>query len=73
MLTNIGHDAHSWRVDQLAGHGIRHSVICNQGGKGAPVAELVRSRRPSAAVFVDDLASHHESVARTRPRCGGCT
>lgn len=67
VLTNIGHDAHSWRVDQLAGHGIRHSVICNQGGKGAPVAELVRSRRPSAAVFVDDLASHHESVASHAP------
>ncbi len=67
VLTNIGHDAHSWRVDQLAGHGIRHAVICNQGGKGAPVAELVRSRQPSAAVFVDDLASHHESVAQHAP------
>lgn len=67
VLTNIGHEAHSWRVDQLAGHGIRHGVICNRGGKGAPVAELVRSRRPSATVFVDDLASHHESVASHAP------
>ena len=67
ILTNLGDEAHGWRVDQLAGHGIRHTVICNVGGKGAPVAELVRSRRPSAAVFVDDLASHHESVATHAP------
>ena len=67
VLTNIGDEAHAWRVEQLAGHGIRHAVICNQGGKGAPVAELVRSRGPSAAAFVDDLAIHHESVARHAP------
>src|SRR5919107_5055889 len=41
ILTNLGSEAHAWRVDQLAGHGISHDVICNQGGKGVPVAELV--------------------------------
>ena len=65
ILTNLGSEAHPWRVDQLATHGIRHDVICNSGGKGAPVKNLAR-RRPSA-VFVDDLPMHHASVAKHAP------
>ncbi len=65
ILTNLGNEAHPWRVNQLAKHGIRHDVICNTGGKGAPVKKLAR-RRPSA-VFVDDLPMHHASVARRAP------
>ena len=65
ILTNLGSEAHPWRVDQLANHGIRHDVICNSGGKGAPVKKLAR-RRPSA-VFVDDLPMHHASVAKHAP------
>lgn len=65
ILTNLGSEAHPWRVDQLAKHGIRHDVICNSGGKGAPVKKLAR-RRPSA-VFVDDLPMHHASVAKHAP------
>jgi hypothetical protein len=65
ILTNLGSEAHPWRVDQLASHGIRHDVICNSGGKGAPVKKLAR-RRPSA-VFVDDLPMHHASVAKHAP------
>ena len=68
ILTNLGDEAHQWRVDQLAGHGIGHQVICNRGGKGGPVASLVAERRPAAAVFVDDLAVHHQSVAKHAPR-----
>ena len=64
VLTNIGHEAHGWRVEQLAGHGIAHELICNQGGKGPAVAEIVARHAPSATVFVDDLALHHASVAR---------
>jgi hypothetical protein len=67
VLTNIGDEAHAWRVEQLAGHGISHDVICNQGGKGAPVAALLAQREPSTAVFVDDLAVHHASVAKHAP------
>jgi hypothetical protein len=66
ILTNLGSEAHPWRVDQLANHGIRHDVICNSGGKGAPVKKLAR-RRPSA-VFVDDLPMHHASVAKHAPK-----
>ena len=65
ILTNIPDLAHSWRVAQLAAHGIRHQVVCNQGGKGGRVSELSRGR-PSS-VFVDDLATHHASVAKHAP------
>lgn len=65
ILTNLGDEAHGWRVDQLAKHGIRHEVVCNRGGKGVPVG-LLRRSRPSS-VFVDDLAVHHESVAKHAP------
>ena len=65
ILTNLGSEAHPWRVDQLATHGIRHDVICNSGGKGSPVKKLAK-RRPSA-VFVDDLPMHHASVAKHAP------
>ena len=67
VLTNLGDEAHPWRVDQLAGHGIRHEIVCNQGGKGRPVRDIVEGRAPSSAVFVDDLAGHHSSVARHAP------
>jgi len=67
ILTNLGSEAHPWRVDQLASHGIRHDVICNSGGKGVPVRKLVRSRRPTSTVFVDDLPMRHASVAKHAP------
>ena len=65
ILTNLGNEAHPWRVDQIATHGIRHDVICNSGGKGSAVKKLAK-RRPSA-VFVDDLPMHHASVAKHAP------
>ena len=48
-----------WRVAQLARHGIRHEVVCNQGGKGVPARAIIERHRPSATVFVDDLPVHH--------------
>lgn len=68
ILTNLGNEAHPWRVEQLASHGIRHDVICNTGGKGTPVKQLLKKRRPSGAVFVDDLPMHHASVAKHAPK-----
>lgn len=67
ILTNLGDQFHPHRVAQLETHGIRHMVICNQGGKGAAVAKLVGERAPRATVFVDDIGSHHSSVARHAP------
>jgi hypothetical protein len=67
ILTNLGREAHGWRVEQLAGHGIRHEVVCNQGGKGAPVDLLWQRHGRPRTVFVDDLPVHHASVARHAP------
>lgn len=68
ILTNLKDHCRDHRIEQLAAHGIAHRVECNQGGKGAPVAALVAEYRAPVAVFVDDLAVHHESVARHAPK-----
>ena len=67
ILTNLGDEARAWRIEQLAGHGIRHEVVCNQGGKGRPVKEIVERLAPASSVFIDDLAVHHSSVAKHAP------
>ena len=68
ILTNIGDEYEAGRVEQLERFDIRHRVLCNRGGKGRPVLELVEAAGPSATVFVDDLAVHHESVATHAPQ-----
>jgi hypothetical protein len=67
ILTNLGDEAHPWRVDQLAKHDIRHEVVCNRGGKGVPAREIIDRYDAGATVFVDDLAVHHASVAKHAP------
>ena len=67
ILTNLGDEAHPWRVDQLARHGIRHEVVCNRGGKGVPAREIMARHGAGATVFVDDLPVHHASVAKHAP------
>jgi len=68
ILTNIGDEYQAGRVEQLERLDIRHRVLCNRGGKGRPVLELIEELQPSVAVFVDDLAVHHESVAKHAPQ-----
>jgi len=68
VLTNIGDEFEAGRVEQLERFEIRHRVLCNRGGKGRPVLELIEAMGPSATVFVDDLAVHHESVAIHAPQ-----
>ncbi len=67
VLTNIGDEYHAGRVEQLEAFDIRHRVLCNRGGKGRPVVELVEAMQPAVTVFVDDLPVHHESVAKHAP------
>jgi hypothetical protein len=67
ILTNLGDEAHPWRVDQLARHGIRHEVVCNRGGKGVPAKAIIDRYGAGSTVFVDDLAVHHASVAEHAP------
>jgi FMN phosphatase YigB (HAD superfamily) len=67
ILTNLGDHRQEHRVAQLDALGIRHRVMTNQGGKGRPVSALIDEYKPNAAVFVDDLPVHHESVSRYVP------
>lgn len=67
ILTNLQDHCRDPRIEQLAAHGIAHRVECNQGGKGGPVAKLVAEHGDPVTVFIDDLAHHHESVARHAP------
>jgi len=67
ILTNLGDEAHGWRVEQLAAHGIAHDVVCNQGGKGIPARAIIERHGAPRAAFVDDLAVHHASVAKHSP------
>jgi hypothetical protein len=67
ILTNLEDHCREHRIAQLASHGIAHRVECNQGGKGDPVARLAAEHGAGVTVFVDDLAVHHDSVARHAP------
>ncbi len=67
ILTNLQDECRQPRIEQLARFGIDHRVECNQGGKGTPVAALVKEYGDPVTVFVDDLPVHHESVARHAP------
>ena len=67
VLTNLADECQQPRMEQLARHGIHHRVVCNQGGKGGPVAALVAEHGNPVTVFVDDLPVHHGSVARHAP------
>ena len=67
VLTNLTDNFNAARVAQLKELGITYRVITNQGGKGRPVKALLDEYQPSSAVFVDDLAHHHSSVAEHAP------
>ncbi|HYI65155.1 MAG TPA: HAD family hydrolase [Allosphingosinicella sp.] len=67
ILTNIGDHYRANRIAQLERFDIRHRVLCNRGGKGRPVAELIGEMKPCVTIFVDDLAHHHQSVAKHAP------
>lgn len=67
ILTNLQDECQQPRIEQLAEFGIAHRVVCNQGGKGDPVARLVADYGATVTVFVDDLSVHHSSVAKHAP------
>ena len=67
ILTNLTDACRLPRAEQLSGHGIEYRVETNSGGKGGPVAKLVEEHGHPVTVFVDDLAVHHDSVARHAP------
>ncbi|MCY7397765.1 MAG: HAD family hydrolase [Sphingomonas bacterium] len=67
ILTNLGDEAHPWRVEQLAKHGIAHEVVTNRGGKGVPARAIIARYGATRSAFVDDLPVHHASVAKHAP------
>ncbi|MBW8296138.1 HAD family hydrolase [Sphingopyxis sp.] len=67
VLTNVGPDHQQARIEQLALHDFHAPVIGSRGGKGEPVRRLIEQYQPSVALFIDDLAGHHHSVAQEAP------
>jgi hypothetical protein len=67
VLTNLTDDVRDARADQLRAIGIDVPVFTNQGGKGELLARIIADYQPSVAVFVDDLAHQHTSVAQEAP------
>ena len=62
------------RIAQLERFDIRHRVLCNQGGKGRPVLELIEEMRPERdRVRRRSRRSTTNRSRSTRPRSGGCT
>ena len=47
ILTNLGDEAHPWRVAQLAAHGIPHEVVCNRGARASRRGRLSRTTTTS--------------------------
>lgn len=67
VLTNLLDHRQDSRRRQLAAHGIDVRVFTNQGPKGPALKAILDEYRPSRAIFIDDLAQHHGSVAEIAP------
>ena len=67
VLTNLTDGHQQSRTAQLLGHGLDLRVYTNQGPKGPALGRIIAEYRPSRAVFIDDIAVHHGSVAKLAP------
>lgn len=67
VLTNLTDEHNAARREQLKAVGIDCPVHTNQGGKGVPLKLIAEAHGGGPVFFVDDLATHHESVARHAP------
>lgn len=67
VLTNLLDHRQEARARQLARHGLELKVYTNQGPKGPALQAILDEYRPSRAIFIDDLAQHHGSVAEVAP------
>ena len=67
VLTNLRDHRRENRARQLADHGLNLRVFTNQGPKGPALKAILEEYAPSRAVFIDDLAQHHGSVAEIAP------
>lgn len=67
ILTNLLDKRRDNRARQLADHGVHARVFTNQGPKGPTLKAIIEEYTPSKAIFIDDLAQHHQSAAETVP------
>ncbi len=67
VLTNLTDEHRGPRGAQLKAVGIDKPVYTNQGGKGDLMRQILAEYEPSVAVFVDDLAHQHMSIAEHAP------
>ncbi len=67
ILTNLVDERRDKRAAQLAAVGINAQVFTNQGPKGPMLQKIMDEFAPSRALFIDDLAQHHASVAEITP------
>jgi hypothetical protein len=67
VLTNIQDRFNAPRSAQLRAFGLEAEVFTNQGPKGPALQRIIERFSPSRAVFIDDLAHHHQSAAETLP------
>jgi hypothetical protein len=68
ILTNLVDERRDKRAEQLAAVGIHARVFTNQGPKGPALKAIIEEYAPSRALFIDDLAQHHASVAEITPQ-----
>ncbi len=68
VLTNLQDHRQEMRTRQLADHGLNLRVFTNQGPKGPALQAILDEYLPSCAIFIDDLAQHHDSVAVVAPQ-----
>jgi hypothetical protein len=67
ILTNLQDHRNAARGVQLKAAGIDAPVYTNQGPKGDALARIIAEYQPTVAVFIDDMAGHHESVGGVHP------
>ena len=67
ILTNLTDHHRDARAEQLAKVGINARVFTNQGPKGPALKAIIDEYAPAKALFIDDLAQHHASVAEMTP------
>lgn len=68
VLTNLMDKRNAARAEQLRELGLSVPIYTNQGPKGDALARIVAEYEPARAVFIDDIAQHHQSVSEIAPR-----
>jgi len=67
VLTNLMDHRMEARKEQLKNFGLNVRVYCNQGPKGPALQKIIEEHNPEQALFIDDLAQHHQSVGEMLP------